>query len=170
MCVAAVSDTPARSSSFCGHLELAHKFERLVTLCDFLHRQIAQTLQTECFHAEAGQHASVNHRSAQIVEVHRLHCPSEISGHAAGKSVPRPGRIVNVFQRVGATAKELVSLAKKQCAMLAFFYRNVLRPHLSDATPGFDEARLFCDFARFAVVQDKKIHTLKERIQVWSCC
>src|SRR5213594_2885620 len=121
MCGAAVPDTPARSSSFCGHLELAHKFERLVTLCDFLHRQIAQTLQTECFHAKTGQHASVNHRFAQIVEVHGLHCSGEIASHAASKRVPRPSRIVNVFEWVCATTKELISFAKKQRAMLAFF-------------------------------------------------
>src|SRR5436309_6201924 len=113
MCGAAVSDTPARSSSFCGHFELAHEFECLVTLCDFVHRQIAQTLETECFHAKAGEHASVNHRLAQIVEVNRFHCAGEIPGHAAGKRVPCPGRIVNVFERICAAAKKLIFFAEK---------------------------------------------------------
>src|SRR6266404_4302641 len=84
MCGATVSDTLALSSSFCRHLKLAHEFECLVTLRDFLHREVAQALQTECFYAKTGQHAAVNHRLAQIVKVHGLHCAGEKSGHAAG--------------------------------------------------------------------------------------
>src|SRR5437016_1013869 len=117
MCGATVSDTLALSSSFCRHLKLAHEFECLVTLRDFLHREVAQALQTECFYAKTGQHAAVNHRLAQIVKVHGLHCAGEISGHAAGKRVPCPSRIVNVFKRISATTKEPIPLAKKQCAM-----------------------------------------------------
>src|SRR6266446_2782835 len=77
---------------------------------------------------------SVDHCFAQIVEVHLLHCAGEISGHAAGKRVPCPGRIMNVFQRVRATTEELVAFTKQQGTMLAFFYGNVWRPYLLNAT------------------------------------
>src|SRR5207248_1091990 len=146
MCRAIICHIRFCTSPSNRRFELAHEFECLVTLRDFLHGELAQTLQTECFHAKASQDASVNHRFTQIVEVHFLHCAREISGHAAGECVPCPGWIVNVFERIGAAAEELVSLAKEQCAMLAFFYSNILRPHLSDPTPGFDEACLFCYF------------------------
>src|SRR5882724_310433 len=153
-----------------GYLELTHQFKCFVALCDLLHREVAQTLEAECFHTKTGEHASVNHRFAEVVKVYLLHSARQIPSHAAGKGIPCPGRIVNVFQRVCATAEELISLAKKQCAMLTFFYRNVLRSHLADGTPGLDEAGLLRYLARFAVVQDKKIHPLKERIQVRSRC
>src|SRR5437899_8763157 len=143
------------------HLKLAHQFECFVALGDFLHREIAQTLQTKCLHAKTGQHASVNHRFAEIVEVHLLHCAGEISSHAAGKCVPCPGWIVNVLERVSATTEKLIFLAKKQCAVLTFFYRNVLRPHLSDATPGLDKARFLSYLAPFSVVQYYEIDSLK---------
>src|SRR6266513_3269145 len=152
------------------HLKLAHQFECFVALGDFLHREIAQTLQTKCLHAKTGKHASVNHRFAEIVEVHLLHCAGEISSHAAGKCVPCPGRIVNVFKRVSATTEELISAAKKQCAVLTLFYRDILGPHLSDAASGLDETGLLRYFARFAVVQDKKVYALKKRIQIRSRC
>src|SRR5436309_2793636 len=152
------------------HLELAHQFECLVALRNFFHRELSQALEAERFHAKTGQHASVNHRFAQIVEVHFLHSACEISSHAAGKCVPCPSWIVNVFKRISATTKELIPLAKKQCAVLTFFYRDVLRAHLSNATPCLDEAGLLRYFPRFAVIHNEKIDALKQRIQVWSRC
>src|SRR5215469_9267951 len=112
-CDAAICDTHFRASSSHRSLELTHQFECLIALCEFLHREITQTLQTECFNAKTGQHTTVNHRSAQIVEVHLFHCAGKISGHAAGERVPCPGRIVNVFQWVRPTTKKLVSLPKE---------------------------------------------------------
>src|SRR6266480_6473613 len=152
------------------HLELAHQFECLVALRNFLHRELSQALETKRFHTKTGQHASVNHRFAQIVKVHLLHSAGEISSHAAGKCVPCPSRIVNVFKRISATTEELIPLAKEQCAVLTLFYRNVLRPHLSNATPFLDEADLLRYFPRFAVIQAVEIDAQKQRIQVWSCC
>src|SRR5437667_8589052 len=138
-CGAADCDTP-RSSSLCRHFELAHQFERLVAFCDFLHRQIAQTLQAECFHAKTSQHAAVNHGFTQVIEVDLLYRAGEIAGHAAGECVPCPGRIVNVFEWIRATTEELIAFTKKQRAVLTFFYCDVGGPHLSNATPGFDQA------------------------------
>src|SRR2546430_8160573 len=103
-CGVADRDTP-RSSSFWRHFELAHQFEHLVALCDFLHREIAQTLQTEGFHAETGQHTSVDHCLAQIVEMHFFHRAREIASHAAGERVPCPGWIVDVFKGVRAATE-----------------------------------------------------------------
>src|SRR3954464_7121284 len=111
-CVAANCDTP-HWSSFLRHFEFANHFELLVTLCDFLHREIAQTLQTECFHAETGQRASVNHCLAEIVEVPRFSRASEITGHAAGECVACPCGIVNVFEWICATAEEAIVFAKE---------------------------------------------------------
>src|SRR6266478_4774267 len=138
------------------HLELAHQFECLVALRNFFHRELSQALEAERFHTKTGQHASVNHRFAQIVKVHLLHSAGEISSHAACKCVPCPSRIVNVFKRVSATTEELISFAKEQCSVLTFFYRDVLRPHLSDPTPCFNEARFLCYFARVAVVENEQ--------------
>src|SRR5947199_6488086 len=152
------------------HLELAHQFECLVALRNFCHRELSQALEAERFHTKTGHHASVNHRFTQIVEVDLLHCAGEISGHAAGKCVPCPGRIVNVLKRVSARTEELIAFAKEQCAVRTLFYRNVHRPHLSNATPCLDEAGLLRYFPRFAVIQDEKIDALKQRIQVWSRC
>src|SRR4029077_9197498 len=150
--------------------ELTHEFEGLIALFNLLHREIPQTLEAECFHAKTGQHASVNHRSTQIVEVNLLDCAGEISGHSTSKRVPCPSRIVNVFKRVSATTEELISLAKEQCAVLTFFYRDVLRPHLSDPTPCFNEAGFLCYFARFAVVENEQINALKQRVEIPSGC
>src|SRR5882724_10258605 len=126
-CGAEDCDTP-RSSSFWRHFELAHQFEHLVALCDFLHREVAQTFQTECFHAETGQHTSVDHCLAQIVEVHLFYGARQIPGHATGERVPCPGRIVNVLKRVCATTEEAISFAEEQCSMLTFFNGNVGGP------------------------------------------
>src|SRR4029453_1719041 len=126
------------SSSFWRHFELAHELERLVTLCDFLHREIAQTLQAECFHTETGQHTSVDHCLAQIIEVHRFYRAREIAGHAPGKRVPCPGWIVEAFQRIRTTTEKAIAFAKEQCTVLTFFDRNLRRPHLLNTTSSFD--------------------------------
>ena len=98
----------------------------------------------------------------------RLHCPSEIPGHAASERVPCPGWIVNVFERIRATTEELIAFTEEQCTVLAFFYRHVLRPHLADAPAGLDEASLLCYFTRFAVVEDEQINALKQRVEISS--
>src|SRR5207244_11622523 len=121
---------------------------------------LSHALQAEYFHAKTGQHSSVNHRFAQIVKVHFLHSAGEISGHTTGKCIPCPGRIVNVFKRISATTEELIAFAKEQCAVLTFFYRDVLRAHLSNATPCLDETGLLRYFPRFAVIQIKTIDEL----------
>src|SRR5262249_60661656 len=95
-CHETTCDIPFRAWSLWWHLELAHKFERLVTLRDHLHRETAQTLKAECFHAETGQHPSVDHCLAEIVEVHLFYCAREIAGHAAGERVPCPVWSVDV--------------------------------------------------------------------------
>src|SRR6266566_441442 len=141
----------AKSKESNWHLKLTHQFKRLVALRDFFHRQAAQAFETEFLYAEAGEHTAVNHRFTQIVEVHLFHCAREIAGHAAGECVPCSGRVVNVFQWIRATAEELVFFAKEQRAMLPFFNCNILRPHLPDATPRFDEACFLRHFARFAI-------------------
>src|ERR1700676_5258772 len=107
-------------------LELAHELERLVALLNFFHRQFAQTLEAERFHAKTGQHAPVNHCFAQIVEVHLLYRAREITGNPARECVPCSGRIVDVFERVGVATKKIV-LAEKQRAMFTFLDRDVRR-------------------------------------------
>src|SRR5439155_14886764 len=92
----------------------------------------------------------------------------QITGHASGECVPCPGRIVNVFKRISAAAEELVSFAKEQRAVLAFFNRNIIRTQLSNPTARLDETGFLGDLARFAIVEDKKINALKQRIQVRS--
>src|SRR5438046_786517 len=123
------------------NLELAHQFEHLVALCDFLHREIAQTLQTEGFHAETGQHTSVDHCLAQIVEMHFFHRAREIASHAAGERVPCPGWIVDVFKGVRAATEELFAFAKEQRAVLTFFDSNVGRPHFLHTESGLHRTR-----------------------------
>src|SRR5438046_6250852 len=127
-CGLAICDTRLGATPSHWHLELTHQFEHLVALLDFLHRQLTQTLQAECFHTKTGEHASVNHRLAQIVNLHVFDSAGEKSSHAAGKCVPCPGRIVNVFKWVSATTEELIFVAKKQCAVLTLFYRDILGP------------------------------------------
>src|ERR1700682_6398591 len=89
-------------------LELAHELERLVTFLDLVHREFAQTFETKCFYAKTGEHASVDHGFAQIVEVHLLHRAREVTGHADRECVPCPGRIVDIFERIGAAAEIIV--------------------------------------------------------------
>src|SRR5262249_56780329 len=112
--------------------------ECLVWLCDFLYRQPAQALQTKGFDAKTGQHASVDHCFAQIVEVHVFYCACEISGHAASERVPCPGWIMDVLKWVRATAEELISFTEEQRAVLAFLYGNVRRHHILNSTSGLD--------------------------------
>src|SRR4029077_13452629 len=98
--------------------------------------------------------------------MHFFHGACEIAGHTAGECVPCPGGIVNVFKRIGTAAEKLVAFAKKQGAVLAFLYRNVIWTHFSNATPGLDKSCLLVDLARFAIVKDKEIHPPKQRIEV----
>src|SRR4030095_4639513 len=147
MCGIPVGDPSSRR-----HLELAYQLEGLVALCNFFRRECAQALKTKRFHAKTSQNASVNHRSSQIVEMHFFHRARQIARHSTGKCIPCPGGIVNVFKWIGATAEKLVAFAKKQCAMLAFFYRDVIWTHLSNATSRLDKTCLLGDFARLAVV------------------
>ena len=44
--------------------ELTHQLERFVAFVDLLHRQLSQPIETERFHAETREHASVDHRFA----------------------------------------------------------------------------------------------------------
>src|SRR4029077_1723137 len=143
---------PARAWCSHWHLELAHEFEGLIALRNFFHRECAQTLQTKCFHAKTGQHTAINHRPAQIVEVHFFRGAREIACHSAGKCVPCPGGIVDVFKRISRAAEKLIAFTKKQGAMLAFLYRDVIWTHFSNATPRLDKTCLLGDLARFAVV------------------
>src|ERR1043166_5049210 len=99
-----------------------------------------------------------------------LHCAREIPSHTPCERVPRPGRITNVFEGIGATTEKAITVAKKQRPMFALFYRNILRPHASNATTGFDEAGFICDFARFAIVQDEQIDAVEQRIEIRSRC
>src|SRR4029078_13344518 len=127
---------------------------------------MAQTLQAECFHAETGQHTSVDHCLAQIVEVHRFYRGGEIASHAAAKSVPCPRRIVNVFEWVCATTKEAIAFPKEQRAMLTFLDGDVARPHFLNTLSRFDKTRFLGHFARFAVVQNEKINAAQQRIEI----
>src|SRR4030095_5199053 len=136
-------------------------FERLVPFSNFLHRKAAQAFEAELLHAKTCEHTSVNHGSAQIVEVDLLDRACEISGHTTGEGVPCPGRIVNVLQRICAATKELIVFPKKQGSVLPFLNRNILRTHLTDPTPRFDEACFLRYFARFAVVADEQIDPSK---------
>jgi hypothetical protein len=102
--------------------------------------------------------------------MHFFHGAREIASHAARKCVPCPGRVVNVFKRVGAAAEKLVTFAKKQRAVLAFLYRNVMRTHFSNATPGLDKTCLLGDLPRFTVIEDKQIDATKQGIEVSSRC
>src|SRR6266508_3589570 len=99
-----------------------------------------------------------------------FHGACEIASHAAGKGVPCPGGVVNVFKRVGAAAEKLIAFAKKQRAVLSFLYRDVPRTHFSNATPGLDETCLLGDLPCFAVIEDEEINATKQRIQVCSRC
>src|SRR5262249_29612665 len=136
-------DTP-HSWSFRRHFELSHQFKHFVALSDFFHREIAQALQAKCFYAETGQHTPVNHCLAQIVEMHRFYRASEIARHAAGERVPCSGRIVDVFEWVRAATEKAIAFAKKQCAVLTFFYRNMGWPHFLNTASSFDETRFLC--------------------------
>src|SRR6266576_3206615 len=100
--------------------------------------------------------------------MHLFHSAREIACHSAGKCVPCPSWIVNVFKRISAAAEKLIAFAKKQGAVLAFLYRNVIWTHFSNATPRLDKTCLLGDLARFAIVQDKEIHPPKQRIEVRS--
>ena len=84
--------------------------------------------------------------------MHLSHSAREIACHSAGKCVPCPGWIVNVFKRIGAAAEKLIAFAKKQSAVLAFLYRNVIWTHFSNATPRLDKTCLLGDLAGFAIV------------------
>src|SRR5207249_1602334 len=100
--------------------------------------------------------------------MHLFHSAREIACHSAGKRVPCPGWIVNVFKRISAAAEKLIAFAKKQRAVFAFLYRDVLRPHFSNTTPRFDQTCLLGDLACFAIVYDKEIYSPKQRIEDWS--
>src|SRR6476660_8654907 len=157
-CEAAICDTRPDATPSQWHFELTHQFEHFVALLDFFHREIAQPIQAECFHAKTGKYTPVDHCFAQVVEVHAFDSAGKISSHAPGERVPCPGWIVNIFERIRATTEELISVAKQQCAVLAFLYRDILRPHFADATPGLDKTGFLGYFACFAVIQDEKIN------------
>src|SRR6476660_8850681 len=126
-------------------------------------------LRSSCI-AETGQHASVDHCLAQIVEVHRFYRAREIAGHAAGERIPCPGRIVYVFEWICATTEEAIAFAEEQRAVLTFLNGNVGRPHFLNTPSSLDETRFLRHFARFTVVQDQKINPAKQRIEIWPRC
>src|SRR6059058_2727419 len=74
--------------------------------------------------------------------MHLFHSAREIACHSAGKRVPCPSWIVNVFKRISAAAEKLIMFAKKQRAVFAFLYRDVIWTHFSNATPRFDQTCL----------------------------
>src|SRR5947208_36717 len=109
---AANCDTLLDGLSLNRHFKLAHEFEGLIAVRNFFDRELAQTIQTECFHTETRQHAPVNHRFPKIVEMHRLHGARKKSRHAPGEGVPCPGWIMDVFERICATTEELIFFTK----------------------------------------------------------
>src|SRR5947207_14472007 len=67
--------------------------------------------------------------------MHLFHSAREIACHSAGKRVPCPSWIVNVFKRISAAAEKLIMFAKKQRAVFAFLYRDVIWTHFRMLRP-----------------------------------
>ena len=111
-----------------NHFELTHEFEHLIAIGDLVLRQIPQAFETEFFHIEAREDASVNDRLAQVAESNfSFDVAGQITGQTAGECIPRPGRIVDVFQRIRAATEEFV-FAEKQRTVFAFFDRDERGP------------------------------------------
>src|SRR5438034_9098950 len=136
--------TQGGKCSWLGYdLELAHHFEHLISIRNLVLGQFAQTFEAECFHAKTRQHASVDHRFPHYLEGHVFpYVRRQVTGETASKSVPCPGRIVNIFQRISACAKKFV-FAKKQRTMLAILHRHIVRSIFSNSSSGSIRAVLF---------------------------
>src|SRR5437879_266355 len=88
--------------------KLTHSLKGLVTLCDLVPRQFSQPFETECFDRETGEHTPIDHGLTEVGEADFFYRAGEISGDSACKRVPRPSRIMNVFERVCAAAEKVI--------------------------------------------------------------
>src|SRR5437868_10665997 len=124
----------------------------------FVQSQFAQTLEANPFHTKSRQHTSIDHRLTYYMEGHAfLHVRRQVTSETAGKSVPCPGWIMNIFQRISPGAEEFV-FAKEQRTMFAFLDRNIARTVSANFSSGPNQARFFCHLARLAVVQNQQIN------------
>src|SRR5439155_22764340 len=89
----------------------------------------------------------------------------QVTGETASKSVPCPGRIVNIFQRISAGAEKFV-FAKKQRTMLAFLDRHVARSIFENFSSGPNKAGLLRHLAGFAIVQNQQINSPQQRVEI----
>ena len=89
----------------------------------------AQAFEAESFDVVAGQHAADDHGGLERLEADIvIPAAGEVAGEAAGEGVARAGGIVDILQRVGRAAEEIVILAEKQTAVFAFFTATMRGP------------------------------------------
>ena len=69
---------------------------------------------------------------------------------------------MDILERVSRAAEEIIILAEKQTAVLAFFHRNNAGAEGLDLFAGFDQAGFFGQFACFAVIEDEHVDPLEE--------
>ena len=85
----------------------------------------------------------------------------EVAGKRAGKAIPSPGGVMNIFERIRRGTEEQV-FAKKQTAVLALFNADVFRAEFQDSAARLDEAGFFHQLARLALIEDQAINPLQE--------
>lgn len=113
-------DTAARCLG--DDFKLAHPLEALVAIFNLRGSEGAQAFQGKCFHVKAGEHAAEHDRFAQRVEAHLAVIEGrKIPGQASREGIPRASRIVDVFERIGAAAKELAIRTKRRAPCSPFF-------------------------------------------------
>src|SRR5439155_22842519 len=122
-------------------------------------------IEAERFHAKTREHAAIDHRFAEIGERDFANGARQIAGHAAGKCVPCPGWIVNVFERIRTAAEKFI-FAKEQRAVLAFLDRKISWTRFANSATSFDQTGFLHHLARFAVVQNQKIDMRQKRIEI----
>src|SRR5271165_1811479 len=130
---------PASPISNPGLREVADFFERFVPLGNVFLGKRFEFFEAERLYRITGKQTAVNHRFFEVCEFELSFSKTrQIAGKSSGECVSCPGRIMDILQRVRATAEKLV-VAEQQTAVLPFFDCDILRPELNQFLPGLDQ-------------------------------
>ena len=138
-------------------LELGEAFEDVLLLDG------AHAFEAEGFHVVAGEHTADDDGGLQSLEADLvIVATGQVAGQSAGEGISRAGRIVDVFQRVGGAAEEIIVFTEKEAAVLAFLHRDDARSEGLDFFAGLDQAGFLGQFSCLAVVEDEHVDALEQ--------
>lgn len=122
-----------------------------------------QSIRPERLDAEGGYRTSVDQCILQGIVVDGP-ARGKVSGESAHEGVSGPGRVLDVFERIGWNRKYRV-VHEQQCAVLALLDDNNVRSHGADQPGRTDEIRFARQFAGFRIVDHKTINTPQQGLQ-----